>query len=195
MAQTAAAKAMKETMAMPDIVGEAKKQVDPSRVSIWERRMINPGRQSSTPVLLKEEGWEVRWVNTAVEGRFQRAVYEQGWMPVRTEELRDAPDVLGMEKREDGLARRGERGAEVLMKLPSPIFQRIQRRKAQIEIESLKKTREQLANAAASRFGGNAGDWATGQSIDEGVSGLRGKIVDSKERMVITPESDEDVDN
>lgn len=190
MGQTAAKKAMDKVTTVPDVAGELKRQVDPAKVNIWERRMINPGSESAAPIVLKEEGWTLRYVNTSVEGRFHRAVYVQGWTPVTKDELRDSPELLGLAESTDNLVRRGERGVEVLMKIPTVVFERITREKARRELESIKKTREQLANAMASRFGSNAGDWAFGQGVDDGISGLRGKVVDSKERMVVDLDQD-----
>lgn len=190
MAKTMAQAAMDKVTKMPEVAADLKKNVDPAKVNVWERRMVNPGRESTTPITLKQDGFTVRFVNTEVQGRFHRAVYDQGWEPVKVEELRDAPDMLGLTPATDGFVRRGERGQEVLMKIPTVVFKQIQRRKAQLEIESLRKTKKNLAEAAARQYGANAGDWASGNSIDESISGLKGRVVDTVETRVIDSEED-----
>lgn len=161
--------------------------VDPKKVQIWERRFVNPGRESAQSIHLRDEGFETRWVNTGVEGRFHRAVHEQGWTPVRPSELGEDPADLGFQVVGETV-RRGERGVEVLMKIPTSVFKLIRQRKGQLEIESLKKTRQNIAEATARQFGSEAGDWAfDGRPADEDrpVSGLRGKVLDYRERRVV----------
>jgi hypothetical protein len=88
----------------------------------------------------------------------------------------------------DGLVRRGEKGVEVLMKIPSPVFARIQKRKAELVKTNLKKTRDRMAQAAANRFGANAGDFIAGkaEAAGEGIGGLKGNIIDSMERVPVS---------
>jgi hypothetical protein len=190
MAKTGAQKAMDKVMAVPAVAEELMKKVDPAKVNIWERRMVNPGRESVSPIMLREDGFTVRFINTEVQGRFHRAVYDQGWEAVKVEELRDAPDMLGLTPAADGFVRRGERGQEVLMKIPTIVFKQIQKRKGQIEMDSLRRTRQNLSEAAARQFGANAGEWASGKSIGEDVSGLKGRVVDYVETRVIDSEEE-----
>lgn len=196
MAETRAQAAMKRVTEVPNLKEELKKAVDPKRVGIWERRLVNPGRESTVPVVLKDESFTTRWVNTVVEGRFFRATHEQGWEPVRPDELMDSPEDLGFQT-VGSTIRRGDKGVEVLMKMPTVVFKKIQRRKAQLELDSMRKTREQLSNAAAQRYGSNAGDWASGRSIDpdQAVSGLKGKVLDFHERRVIDSEGEGESEN
>lgn len=186
---TMKSEAMKKVMPAPIMADELKKKVDPSRVAVWERRLVNPGRSPSTPIALREDGVVTRWINTANEGRFHRAVYDQGWEPVRVDDLRDDPKLLGFQT-QDGTVRRGHLGQEILMKMPEGVFRQLTRAKAKVEMDTLKKTRNALAQAAAQRYGGNAGDWAAGTDIDTSgaVSGLKGKILDSYESRVVESE-------
>lgn len=183
-------KAMAEVTSTPMAeIQEQFQTVDPSKVAVWERRMVNPGRESSTPILLKEEGWVVRWVDTSVPGRFQRATASQGWIPVRESELKDTPEMQGLVSSEDGFVRRGIRNQGMLMKMPEKVFRMVQRKKAELELKSLRKTRQSLGSALQKQYGGNSEDFVHGAEID-GVSGLKGRVIDSKERIVVGSEED-----
>lgn len=173
------AKALKKILDTGPTVQEVaeKHSVDPSKVSIWERRLINPGPEGGVPILLTEEGWTLRWINTKLANRFYRAVHQQGWTQVKLTELKDPPETLGLTDNGDGLVRRGDRGEEILMKIPTPVFTRIQRRKAEVERENMKKTRQRLAEAAAAEHGAEAGEFVT--------SRLKGQVLDSMERHVV----------
>lgn len=193
---TVKSEALNKVIPAVPTVGELKAKVDPQRVQVWERRMVNPGRESSRPVFLKDDTFVVRWVNTASEGRFHRAVYEQGWEPVEVKDLRDDPKLLGFNVT-DGYVRRGNQGQEVLVKIPRVVFNRIQRRKAELNNEHIRKTRQRLQEAISGRFGDQAADWAGGNDRaldrDQAVSGLKGRILDGMEtRVVESDEGDQD---
>lgn len=175
---------------VPPIAEDLKKTIDPSKVAVWERRMVNPGQEPSSPINLTTPGFVTRWVDTSVGGRFARATNQQGWTVVKADELVTGAELQGFMVGTDGSIRRGERNAMILMKMPEVVFKALQKRKAEIELASLRKTRKHLAEAAANMFGGQAGDFVMGSDVAEGISGLKGKVVDSKERIGL--ESDQD---
>lgn len=156
-----------------------------AKAAIWERRLVNPGQEASAPIELREKGWTLRWINTTMPGRFHQAVNQQGYEAVRQEELQESISLHGFTDMGDGLVRRGDKGIEVLMKIPSGIFKRIQDRKAEIVRLGLKKSKQALAESAAKRFGANAGDFVSGaaNAAGEGVGGLKGNIIDSLESV------------
>lgn len=162
-----------------------KVKADPKKAAIWERRFVNPGPESSRPVELKEKGWTTRWVNTQLPGRFHQAVSVLGYEPVHKDELEHSLDLLGYEDRGDGTVRRGEKGIEVLMKIPTTVFKRIQQRKGELTLKNLKRTKEHMAQAAAKQFGDRAGDFVAGATgaAGEGIGGLKGSINDYVERV------------
>lgn len=140
---------------------------DERLIAVWERRFVNPGPQSSTAIQLTIKGMTTRWINTAIEGRHHKAVHEQGWQPVPLKLLKDPESIPDLYKHPHGIVCRGERGKEVLMMMPEEVFKRIQRRKAELNTKSIRNLRAEMAQAAASKFGAEAGDFvATGQSRD-----------------------------
>ena len=166
-----------------EVIAAAVPDASPATAKIWERRLVNPLHTDSPGVSIKEqERWELRWIDTARQGRFYTASREQGWVPVHPNELEDTPDNLGLTSHNDGQVRRGIKGQEVLMKMPRAVMVRIRRRKAEIVSAGLKKTKQNLAQAAANRFGTEeAADFVMGKGdIDKtGVGGLKGEIVDT----------------
>lgn len=156
---------------------------DQEMIEIWERRFLNPGARPSEAVQIKQPGMTLRWINTAIEGRHHRAVYDQGWQPVPLSQLRDPASIPDLFKHPHGIVCRGERGKEVLMMMPSGVFEKIQRRKAELTRKSLQNIREEVAGAAANRFGADAGDFiASGQSADGNIKAV-GSINFGTERV------------
>ena len=154
-----------------------------AQIKIWERRLVNPLMQDTQGVSIREQArWELRWIDTARQGRFYTASREQGWVPVHPDELEDSMENLGLTDHKDGQIRRGIKGQEVLMKMPRKVMEQIRRRKSAIVTAGLKKTKQNLAEAAAQRFGTEeASDFVMGKGDIEktGVGGMRGDIVDS----------------
>jgi hypothetical protein len=113
--------------------------------------------------------WTVRWVNTLIEGRWGQ-IRSKGYVPVEIHELKDAHDVsdLVRQKEDEGkvFVRRGDRGAEVLCKMPLELY--IYLKRAQREIQrtrnnSKKAMQSDLAEAAGAELGDEAG-----QTIHDG---------------------------
>lgn len=98
----------------------------PAIESVRERRLQNPFGEGSPAVRLKDPGWTVHVINTALRtGRYHDVRHNKGWDPVRPEDLAGTPQELGFEVL-DGKVVRGERGQEVLMKMPTKDYQAIQ---------------------------------------------------------------------
>lgn len=133
-------------------------QILPGVMEIWDRRLINPDERGSEQILLKQAGFVTRWINTAIAGRLHRAQHSQGWVPVRMTELHNPQQIADLVASVDGLVRRGDRGQEVLHKMPVKVYEAIQARKVELRLQRDRKIREDLAQAAATRYGGEAGD-------------------------------------
>lgn len=155
-----------------------KEQKRPPRVSILERRLLDPRGVGSETIQLREGGMALRWVNTAKPGRYYVATSQQGWEPVRVEELEDPNAIADLYTGTDNYVRRGERGQEILMKMPLDIFQRIQMRKVELNLERERKAmKETVAQAAANRFGPEAGDYIAKK--------IKGEILESTEKITV----------
>lgn len=105
--------------------------------------------------------WHVRWVNTAEGGRWHTVINRKGFVAVKTTELRNADDVAGLAKSEDGFVRRGDHGKEVLVKQPLELYtlrkrEELDRRNRRSR--NAKLVKEELANSAGRSLGSEAGD-------------------------------------
>jgi len=149
---------------------------DPALAQIWERRMVNPSGSTLPDIELKEQGFQLHWINTAQHGRFHVATRDKGWTPVKPDELTAPAKDLGLEDQGDGYVRRGIRSEEILMKIPDKVHKMIALRKAQLTLKTLKNTKTNLAAAAATRFGDEAAEFVQGKETVEGVGGLKGTI-------------------
>lgn len=126
--------------------------------------------------------WYVRWVNTTWEGRWA-SVKGKGYIPVEIKDLKDEQDIADLVKRkEEGgsiYVRRGDRGGEVLCKIPLELFnyiKRSQRETIRARMNSKRRQQEELAEAAGAELGDEAG-----QTIHDG-----GIQVESMKRMHTT---------
>lgn len=153
------------------------------QLAVWERRLINPTQQGSRQIHLKAKGFELRWINTEVDGRWHEATALEGWIPVDRSELSDHNEITGMHKSpEDTYVRTGPNGVLVLMKMPQKIYDAIARRKVEVsrsKRQSASKQRENIKNRAAA-FAGDRGA--------EAIDRLQGEITESIERVTMDPE-------
>jgi hypothetical protein len=137
---------------------------DGDLVDVWERRILNPNHHETPAIRIKTPGMRLRWINLSNRGRFQRARYEQGWVPVHQNELMDEREIFGVTFTHEGYVCRGEKQGEMLMKIPQAVYAQIQKRRAELNTQSYKKLRENIGQAGAGAFkdkyGGDAGDQA-----------------------------------
>ena len=137
---------------------------DGELVDIWERRLLNPDASESTAIRIKTPNMKIRWINLSNRGRFQRARYEQGWVPVHKDELVDEREIFGVTYTAEGWVCRGEKQGEMLMKIPSAVYKKIQQRRSEINVQSYKKLKASMGSAGSQHFkekyGGSAGDQA-----------------------------------
>lgn len=122
-------------------------------------RLINEPSVTDDPQG-KMRQWKLRWFNFGVEGRASRASRE-GYVKVEWADLRDAEGLAGSE-RKDTFVRRGDRGLEVLCKIPLKVHEfkkRVAAQRAQGLLTSESKLRDHLASgveAQARSMGDNA---------------------------------------
>lgn len=131
------------------------------KVSILDRRLLNPFGSPSVGITLKTPGnWEVRWVNSKIRaGRLHEMTRNKGWEFIEPDELMGSPDEYGLTAKDNRLVR-GDHGEEVLMKMPSEMYAEISRAKREYNLGQLgkKKMADAAAQQAAVEHGSEAGD-------------------------------------
>lgn len=124
---------------------------DGDLIDIWERRMLNPNERVSVKIQIRTPGMKLRWINLNQRGRYQRAK-GQGWVPVQKDELVDERQIEAVAYTTRGEVCRGEKCAEMLMKMPEAVFKKIQERKKELSRKSYEKIKESLSSAGAAHF-------------------------------------------
>jgi len=140
----------------------AEKPATIKRISVLERRIQNPFGEGSPPIRLKEAGWTLHVVNSALRpGRYHDVVRNKGWVPVAPEEIEGDALDFGFDVK-DGRVVRGERGAEVLVKMPTRDYDLIAKAKSDQNLRQLaaKKVKSDMAQKVAETFGDEAGEFA-----------------------------------
>ncbi len=137
-------------------------------ISVIARRVVN-GIAASADIRLTRDAtvedeaqryWTLRWFNLGRENRAQEMA-DRGWERVEWEELQNIESIASG-VRQDKFVRRGDRGLEVLGKMPRRLFEHVKTReamKAQGLLESTAGMRNHLASSVAAmvgRMGGNA---------------------------------------
>jgi len=141
-------------------------------IQVFERRTL-VGIDANTDIRLKGEvpvtedprgqsrQWKLRWFNFAKEGRAQQAAAE-GYLKVKWDELQDRETVVGATTNTtDEFVRKGERGLEVLHKMPMKLYDYKKRRDAARQsgkLESATAMRDHMANSVAGRVGAMGGN-------------------------------------
>lgn len=139
----------------------------------------NPFGGGSRAIPMKETGrWHTYIANTYVdEGEFLR-MKERGWEPVRPDDLGCKVEESGFRLSPDGYLVRGPQGQEMLWKMDAADYRLLVAAKTDANmhgIGSAKKIKEDMANAAGSQIGSEAGDY---------INSLDGQVID---RIVGTP--------
>lgn len=122
------------------------------KVSVLERRLENPFGSPSVDIELKGgQKWALRIINANMRsGRVYEVIKSKGWEFVTPAELPTKADELGFREMDNRVVR-GEKGEEVLVKMPLEMFKKIQMAKAEHNIKGLgkKQMMETAANMAA----------------------------------------------
>lgn len=154
------------------------------KVSVLDRRLANPFGAPSVDITLKTPGrWAIHIVNSAVRtGRYYDVVHNKGWVPVAPSELDGRPEEYGF-KEQDGRLVRGDRGEEILMKMPQADFDAIQRAKAEHNLKGLGK--KAMLDTAASM----AASQGLGDEAAETIARSNMEITDSRVAMDLEGET------
>jgi hypothetical protein len=158
----------------------AEQFADFPRIDVLNRRLEDPELPGSLPIRLKDEPsmavdptgarrrWYLRWINTALPQRFHTATQAMGYVPVTWDEL-DSPDMIADRYEGAREVRRGDRGVEVLVKIPLPAYEYLKREqqrrrdarsKPAAVREELRQGAADAAQADPERFGVSADEAA-----------------------------------
>ena len=148
------------------------------RIDVMDRAVSDPFGLPSRPILLRNPDLVCRWVNTDLKGGSQLSdALDSGYLKVRPEYLAN-PEVFQFQTSPDGYVTRGQRHQEVLMYTTAEHVKRRQWAKTAENVKRMQGSREELAQAAAGKFGDEAGDY-----VHKSV-----KINDQIERMERQPD-------
>lgn len=127
------------------------------KVSVLERRLLNPFGSPSIKIDLKDGGqWATRWVSETLRTGRVYQVQGLGWDFVTPDDIVGDPADFGCQVLDQRLVRGDASQREVLMKMPQADFDAITRAKRDKNLSGLgstKKIKEEAANAAAKEFG------------------------------------------
>jgi hypothetical protein len=162
------------------------------RITVTDRRLAdrlrNPFGEPTAPVDLKDQTRECRWFNAAIATDKIWRAKNKGWDPVRPTDVSDLDQIGGYVVSPDGFVTRGDRGAEVLMSIPSDW-------RSQIEIAKSKANNRNLGNPIAQK---NEVVEAAGRTLgDEAATAMQkhitpvGSVTDGYERVQQVPEGAE----
>lgn len=136
-------------------------------ISVLERRLQNPFGEGSIPIKMKQPGWTLHIINASLRsGRYHDVVRNKGWVPVEANEIDGDPADFGFDVKE-GRVVRGERGSEVLVKMPTKDYQRIALAKDDVNRRGLggQAVKKAATEKAAREFGDQAADM-----VDQNIS-------------------------
>src|SRR3990167_1642562 len=89
------------------------------KISVLQKRLAQPFGEGPPPIELKEAGWTVHVINTRLRpGRYHDVTRNKGWVPVAPEDVDGNVEDFGFDVR-DGRVVRGDRGEEVVVKMPA----------------------------------------------------------------------------
>jgi hypothetical protein len=150
------------------------------RVSVLERRLQNPFGMPSEDIPLKDRSMIARWFNAKARPNRHRQAGELGWIGVTPEMLADQEQAKQFRVSVNGYVCQGEREEEILMFMPKDDYWKIQKRKAQLNTERMKRpgaTKAEVVGAAGQALGDQAGSALNSQMR------VVGEISDSYERV------------
>lgn len=142
-------------------------------VKVIERRLENPDPVGSLPIRLKDEPshsedplghkrtWYLRWINGEIDGRWAQIVDGMGYVAVTVDELQNPQAIAGLAKSEDGLVRKGDRGKEILVKMPLELYhaiKRAQQERRERRARNARLVKQDLADSAGRTLGDEAGE-------------------------------------
>lgn len=144
------------------------------QISVIERRLQgkNALHTVSQPIPLKEKGWTLLWGNGAIsDSQIWHLVNVLGWEYVTPEEIDCTTEEIGA-RAQDSRVVRGERGQEVLLKMRTCDYTRVQQLKAKQNVEltfNKRKVKDAVLSGVASEHGDQAASFInqTNMTVDD----------------------------
>lgn len=131
--------------------------------SALERRLKgeNLYGTGSITIPLRESGYVTKWAYADLHENRLWEMKQLGWEPLREDDVDGNLDDLGLRVNESGYVVRGERGREVLYRMPADARQQIAVQKAERNVSGLRggKAKSSVAEATAAAHGPEAGDF------------------------------------
>ena len=153
-------------------------------VSVIERRLQAPNifRTSSEPIALTEpKAWVVRWMNSKLSpGRLFDVLHNKGWAYLEPADLACDVEEIGAVVRDNRIVR-GERGEEVLMKMPSKDYKRIEKAKTEQTMKQTfgkKQLKDKILSEVPTEHGDRAAEWIAENVNTIKVQDVRGPEFD-----------------
>lgn len=129
------------------------------------QRVLRPGATKCHLCKQPARIWHVHYCNSDIPGRWS-TMKAKGYLPVLVSELADQEDVADLHKQQEDsgqmYVRRGDRGREILMKIPLEIYTHVKTAQADRVRASMKNTkalRAELAERAGAELGDEAGEY------------------------------------
>lgn len=137
----------------------------PKGLSVIDRRLQNPLGKRSREIPLNDDlkkSWTVRVFTRDAEhpDRHWQAVHELGYEPCKREDFADDPESLGFSVNAQGYVTRGQHGQDMVMRIPTDAYKKIQKAKSDANLAAVKKgkLKSEVAQATAKAHGDEAGD-------------------------------------
>ena len=152
----------------------AKKQI-----SVIERRLQGPSvlMTGSAEIPLVDKTWTLRWENSEISpDHIWHCINRLGWEYVVPEDVSCNLEEVGAAAR-DGRVVRGERGKEILLKMRTSDYKKVQAQKTQENIRTTfdkKKLKASVLSEVGNAHGGEAADFINKNTMN---------VTDSRERV------------
>lgn len=154
-------------------------------VTVIERRLQGDSvlREASQPIPLKSpKEWTLRWCNAeASPDHLWRYLHRLGWEYVKLADLDCSVAEIGAAELDTRIVR-GQRSQEVLLKMRTEDYLKVQRKKSEENVRDTfgaKNIRDMVTNAVGAEHGDRAAEFV----------GKRMKVTDHRERVALNDEA------
>lgn len=128
----------------------------------YRKGIESPFGVASQGIELKDPGWTVRWFNSAIMADHVWRNKQIGWDEVKPDDLLHPEQAGAFGVSPSGSIVRGERGQEVLLKIPKEVNKARQLAKTARNLREMKdfdKQKQNMLSAAAANYGSEAADY------------------------------------
>ena len=157
----------------------------------YNRRLQHPFGQPSATIALKDKSREARWFNGAIGTDHVWRAKNNGWDPVKPDDVEDL-DQIGGYIVTNGYVTRGERAQEILMSMPKAVRRMIVDAKTahnNMNMGNPNRVKNEVVEAAGRQISSEAADYLDSH-LEAGHVGPMGGVTDSYERIERRPENE-----